>query len=253
MLANRPSQWIKNRGTWILLQKTCRWTYFDRWTSCGQWTPSTRAEMTLIPLHKTWQIKLLWLMDPSGTIAEMTCMHYTKLGRWTYFGQWTPHPSSLQYQSNTWNEHKFGRWTFFCQCLPPVPEQRSLAYHCINLGRSTYFGQWNSLVTRAEMPWIPLQKTWQMTLLWPMVPLLSARAEMPWISVHQTRQTHLFWPMDPPGTRAEMTCLPLHKNLEDEPNLANRPPKYHNWGWLAYQYTKLGRWNYFGWWTPLVP
>ena len=26
--------------------------------------PSTRAEMTCIPLHKTWQMNLLWPMDP---------------------------------------------------------------------------------------------------------------------------------------------------------------------------------------------
>ena len=35
--------------------------------------PSTRTEMTCIPLHKTWQMNLLWLMDPS-TRAEMTCI-----------------------------------------------------------------------------------------------------------------------------------------------------------------------------------
>ena len=27
-------------------------------------SPGTRAEMTCIPRHKTWQMNLLWLMDP---------------------------------------------------------------------------------------------------------------------------------------------------------------------------------------------
>ena len=129
--------------------------------------------------------------------------------------------------------------------------------------------------TRAEMTCIPLHKTWQMTLLWPMDPpwyqsrddlhtttqnlageptlangppryqsryalnttkqnladdptlangtLPSTRAEMPWIPVHQTWQTNLLWPMDPP--------VPEQR-------------------WLAYHYTKLGRWPYFAQWTP---
>ena len=55
--------------------------------------PSTRAEMTCIPLHKT-QMNLFWPMDPPVPEHRWLAYHYTKLGRWTYFGQWTP-----QYQS----------------------------------------------------------------------------------------------------------------------------------------------------------
>ena len=40
--------------------------------------------------------------------------HYTKLGRWTYFGQW----------------------------IPLIPEQRCLEYQYTQLGRWTYFGWW---------------------------------------------------------------------------------------------------------------
>ena len=79
----------------------------------------------------------------------------------------------------------------------PVPEQRRLACHYTKLGRWTYFGQWIPPSIRAEMPWMPVHKTWQMNLL---------------------------WLMDPPVPRQR--CL-------------------------AYQYTKLGRWTYFGWCTPL--
>ena len=32
-------------------------------TTLADGPPSTRAEMTCIPLHKTWQINLLWPMD----------------------------------------------------------------------------------------------------------------------------------------------------------------------------------------------
>ena len=53
--------------------------------------PSTRAEMQWIPVHKTWQMNLPWSMDPT-MLPEQRCLayHYTKLGRWTYFGRWTP-------------------------------------------------------------------------------------------------------------------------------------------------------------------
>ena len=65
--------------------------------------PSTRAEMPWIPVHKTWLMNLHLLMDPP--VPEQKCLEYqyTKLGRWTYFGWWTP-PVQL------------GRWTYFGQC-----------------------------------------------------------------------------------------------------------------------------------------
>ena len=162
--------------------KLGRVTYFGQWTppvpdqrwlayhytkladgpTLANEPPSTRAEMTCIPLHQTWQMNLLWSMNPPVPEQRWLAYHYTKLGRWTYFGQWTP----------------------------PVPEQRWLAYHYTKLGRWTYFGQWSPQYqsrddlhtttqnladeptlangpssTRAEMTCIPLHKTWQMNLL----------------------------------------------------------------------------------------
>ena len=35
-------------------------------------------------------------------------------------------------------------------------------------------------------------------------------------------------------------------NLADEPSSADGPEER----WLAYHYTKLGRWAYIGWWPP---
>ena len=54
--------------------------------------PGTRVEMTLIPLHKTWQMTLLWPIDPQPPVPEQRCLkyQYTKLGRQTYSDQWTP-------------------------------------------------------------------------------------------------------------------------------------------------------------------
>ena len=42
----------------------------------------------------------------------------------------------------------------------------------------------------------------------------------------------------PPGTRAEMTCLPLHKNLADEPTLVNGPNWVLEHRCLEYHYKK---------------
>ena len=92
--------------------------------------------------------------------------------------------------------------------------------------------------TRAEMTCIPLHKTWQTNLLWPMTlqyqnrddlytttqsladePTLangppSTRTEMTYIQLHKTWQMNLLWPMYHPSTRAEITCIPLHKTWQ---------------------------------------
>ena len=121
--------------------------------------------------------------------------------------------------------------------------------------------------TRAEMPWIPLHKTWQMNLLWLIDPS-GTRPEMTYIPLHKTWQMNPLLLMDTPSNRGEMPCKPIHQtwqmnlcwlidhptesrldalntatqNLADEPTLANGPP-------LQYSYSKLGRWTYFGRWT----
>ena len=159
------------------------------------------------------------------------------------------------------------------KALPPLTDQRWLAYHYTTLGRWTYFGQWTPQhqsrddlhtttqnltdeptlaigppCTRAEMTCIPLHKTWQMNLFWPMDPQHQSRDDL-----HTTTQNLTDEPTlanGPPCTRAEMTCIPLHKTWQmnllwpmDLPAPEQRC--------LAYHCTKLGRWTYFGWWTPL--
>ena len=98
--------------------KLGRWTYFGWWTTHYQsrdalntstqnladeptmanGPPSTRAQMPCIPVNTTWQMNLLWPMDPLSPVSEQRWLayHYTKLGRWTYFGwtQWQRFESS---------------------------------------------------------------------------------------------------------------------------------------------------------------
>ena len=124
------------------------------------WVPEKRC--LAYHYNKTWQTNLLWPMNP------------------------------LQYQSrddlHTTTQNLADEPTLANGPPSPwVPEKRCLKYHYTKLGRQTYFGQWTPCSTRAEMTCIPLHKTWQ---------------------------TNLLWPMDPPGTRAEITCIPLHKTWQ---------------------------------------
>ena len=92
--------------------------------SRGDWTQWQRFESSSI--HHFWDtcqhfLKTHFCLE-SGFLSFLVpeqrwlAYHYSKLGRWTYFGWWTP----------------------------LVPEQRWLAYHYTQLGRWTYFGwtQW---------------------------------------------------------------------------------------------------------------
>ena len=93
-------------------------------------TPSTRAEMTCIPLHKTLQMNLLWL---NKVVKGLKALAFTI----------SEIPNSI------FSKHIFAEKVAF--------------FH-------SYFGQWTLPGTRAEMTSIPLHKTCQMNLLWPMEP-----------------------------------------------------------------------------------
>ena len=145
--------------------------------------PGNRGEMTWIPVHKTWQMNLLWQMDPQSIKSRCLEYQYTKLGRQTYFGWWTPLSQARIDALNTTTQN--------------LADKPTLAD--------------GPLVNRGETTWIPVHKTWQTNLLWPMDP-------------QSTWQTNLLWLMDPPQS------------------IKNRCLEYH--------YTKLGRLTYFGRWTP---
>ena len=78
-----------------------------------------QAEILWILLNQTWQTNLLWPMIPPVPEQKWLAYHYTKLGRWTQFGQW----------------------------MLPVPEQRWLtAYHYTKLGRLTQWQRFGSSI-----------------------------------------------------------------------------------------------------------
>ena len=218
-------------------------------------------------------------------LPEQRCLEYqyTILGRWTYFGQWTPKYQSIDalntstqnladestlangpplhwYQSrdalntstqNLANEPtlangcpttlvpeqrcleyqytKLGRWTYFGWWTPPVPEQRCLEYQYTILGRWTYFGQWTPQYQSIDALNTSTQNLAD-------EPTLANGPPLHW---YQSR--------DDLNTSTQ--------NLANEPTLANGCPTTlaPEQRCLEYQYTKLGRWTYFGWWTPPVP
>ena len=131
---------------------------------------------------------------------------------------------------------------------PQWIEHRCLEYCHTKLGRQTYIGWWIPPSTRAEIPWIPVHKTWQMNLLWLKDPP-GNRAEMPWIPVHKTWQMNLLWLKDPPGNRAEMPSIPVHKTWQMNLLWLMEPPVPEE-RCLESQYTILGRLTYSGQWTP---
>ena len=118
------------------------------------------------------------------------------------------------------------------------------------------------------MTCIPLHKTWHMNLLWPMDPQYQSRDDL-----HTTTQNLADEPTlanGPPSTRAEMTCIPLHKtwqmnllwlrwtpqyqsrddlhtttqNLADEPTLAQwMPPGISSIDALEYCYNQWQTWQ----------
>ena len=159
----------------------------------------------------------------------MTCIPLQKFGRWTYFGwtQWQRFESSSTH--HFWDTPQHFLKTHFCLesgfLSFLMPEQRWLAYHYTKLDRWTDFDWWTPPGTRAEMPCIPLHKFGR------------------WIYFGWTQwqrfessSTHHFW--DTP-----QHFLKTHFCLESGFLLFLVPEQR----WLAYHYTQLGRWTYFGW------
>ena len=204
-----------------------------------------RAEMTCIPLQKSWQMNLLWPMDPPVPEQRWLAYHHTKLGRWTYFGQWTPLVIGQRWLA--YHYKNLGRWTYFGQWTPLVIGQRWLAYHYKNLGRWTYFGQWTPAVP--DQRWLAYHYTklgrWTYFGQW--IPQYQSRDDL-----HTTIQNLADEPTladVPPITRAEMTCIPLYKTWQMNLLWLMYPPVPEQ-RCIAYHYTKLGRWTYFGWCNP---
>ena len=213
---------------------------------------STRADMTCIPLHLTWQMNLLWPMESCPRYQSRDDLHTTTQNLADELTLADEAPT--QYQSrddlHTITQNMAGEPTLANGTPTSTRADMTLHTTTQNLAETPTLVNGTPTSTRAEMTCIPLHKTWQMKLIWLMdtsgpraemsyIPLhqnladeptlanrlpTSTRAEMTCIPLHKTWQMNLLWPMDSPGTRAEMTCIPLHLNLADEPTLANGPP-----------------------------
>ena len=233
--------------------------------------------MTCIALHKSWEMKLLLLMDSPPRYQSRNEL-YTTTQIWQMSLLWSMDPPGTRTVMTCIPLHKTWQMNLLWSMDPPVPQQGWLAYHYTKLGRWNYFSNGPPTDTRVVMTCIALHKSWQMNLLWLMKP--HPVPEQRWLAYHYTKLGGLtyFEQWTPlPGTRAEMNCIPLHKNWQmnllwwmDPPAVAEqrwlvyhytklgRGNNFGQWtlwvpqqGWLAYHYTKLGRWTYFGWWIPL--
>ena len=114
--------------------------------------PGTRAEMT-------WQMRLLLPMAPPWYQGRDDLLVSCRKDLWE--ARVKPEMSSNLADEPSSANGPPGRQTF-CQWIPHLLAR-------LVLGRQTFFGWWTPC-TRAEMPWIPVHKTWQMNLCWPMDP-----------------------------------------------------------------------------------
>ena len=105
-----------------------------------------------------------------------------------------------------------------------VPEQRWIAYQYTNMADKPSLAD-GPPHTRAEMTCIPLHTTWKLNLLW-----MKTMAKF-WKLLHSLFLRYL------------SHLLKTHFCLESG-FLSFLVPEQR---WLAYHYTQLGRWTYFGW------
>ena len=187
--------------------------------------PQNRAEMPCIPVHQTWQINLCWLIEPPGTRAEMICLPLHKTWQMTIL--WLMAPGYHSRDALNTNKKKIGRWPNGPRAPSSVPEQRCLEYHYTNLGRQMYFGWWTTQVP-----------------------------EQRWLAYHLTKLGRWTYfgqrTPSPLGTREGMPWIPIYETFQTKPTLPNGNPKIQEQRWLAYYYTKLGRWTYFDQWNPQI-
>ena len=195
-------------------------------------SPSTRAEMNCIPLPKTWQMTLHWLMDIPSNREEMICITL----------------------------HKTWQMTLLWPMDPPFPmgtreEKPWIPLH--KTWQTNLLWPMDPTGTKAVMTYIPPHKNWQMTLLWPMSPLLipeqrcleycstqnladyptlASGPHPPWVPEKRSLGYHYTKLPDKPTLArwfASHYTIYLSKDylhtttqkLADEPTLANEPPK----------------------------
>ena len=111
-------------------------------------------------------MNLHWPLDPLVPEDRWLAYHYTKLGRWIYIGQWTP---PVPEEMTSIPLHKSWQMNLLWPMDPPYQRRDDLHTTTQNLADESMLAN-GPPSTRAEMPWIPVHKTWHMNLLWPMDP-----------------------------------------------------------------------------------
>ena len=86
-------------------------------------------------------------------VPEQRCLEpqHTKLGKWTYLGQWTPLVLEQRCLAFQYTQHS--RWTYFGWWTPSVLEQRCLEYPTAFPQNTFLLRNWLSFISRAlEIP-----------------------------------------------------------------------------------------------------
>ena len=175
-------------------------------------------------------------MDPPAPEERWLAYHYTKLGRWTYFGRWTP--LGIKHRCLEYCYTKLGRQTYINQWIPQhqrrddlhtttqnsadeptlangtptVPEERGHAYHYTKLGRKTYINQWTPQYQRGDdLHTITQNLADEHTLA--DEPLWGSSIDV-WNTATPKLAGKPTLTNGPPSTRKEMTCIPLHKTWQ---------------------------------------
>ena len=247
-----------------------QYTQFGKWTYFGQWTSHTRAEMPWLLVHRTWQMNILWPMDPwyhswdalntstqyladEPTLASGTPWCRSRDALHTSTHNLADEPTlangSPWYQSRD-ALHSHTQYLADEPTLvngSPVRQQRCLEYQYTILGRWTYFSQWTlQYLSRDALHTSIHNLADEPTLAnWP-----------PWYQSRDALHTHTQNMADestlangPSNTTAEMPCIPVHNTWQMK-LLWPMDPLVPQQRCLDYQYTKLGRWTYFGRWIP---
>ena len=157
-------------------------------------------------MAKVWKLYHSLLLRYSTAFPEKIF----QLRKWLSFIPKAPEiPPEPKQRCLEYQHTKLGRWTFLGQWNPLVTEQKCLAFQYTQHGRWTYFGWWTPQYQSSDALNTSTQKVADEPTLANGPPTHQYQTEMPWITVHNTWQMNLLWAMDPTSTRAEMTCILL--------------------------------------------
>ena len=177
--------------------------------------PVPQQLMTLIALHQNWQMNLLLSIDPSHPRYQSRDDLHTTTKTWMMNILWPIDHLVPEQRCLAYHYTKLGRWIYFGWWIPLVPSRDDLHTTTQNLVDESTLGD-GSPWYHPEMTCIPLLKTWQMNLLWPLDPPKYKSRDPLACTLHKTWQMSLLWLKDPLTlhNRVDMPCIPLHKTWQ---------------------------------------